>query len=77
MSKIPVRLVFFLLTSLITLWSVLMIFSALYAVVFKDIDERSKKEIMLMSVFPIIVFFIFGIISLSLFNKIKDSKKNQ
>jgi hypothetical protein len=53
-----------------------MIIAALYAVIFKDIGERSKSEIMLMSVFPILVFFIFGIISVSLFNKIKDSKKN-
>lgn len=76
MTKTPVKLLFFLLTSLITLWSVFMIIAALYAVIFKDIGERSKSEIMLMSVFPILVFFIFGIISVSLFNKIKDSKKN-
>lgn len=76
MTKTPVKLIFFLLTSLITLWSVFMIIAAIYAVIFKYIGERSKNEIMLMSVFPILVFFIFGIISVSLFNKIKDSKKN-
>jgi hypothetical protein len=68
-----IRFIIFFFTTLITIWAFIMIIGLGYAMFFKATYERARMEFFMLSIFPTIIFIVFGIISNILYRKIKQN----